>query len=50
MEIIVRATVKGYKIGEVPIVFVDRVEGESKLGQGEMWQYLKGLGSLMWSV
>ncbi|KAL2649240.1 hypothetical protein R1flu_017368 [Riccia fluitans] len=32
MEMIVRATRKGYTIAEVPITFVDRVYGTSKLG------------------
>jgi len=46
MEIIVRATQMKLKIGEVPITFVDRVYGESKLGGMEIVQYLKGLFSL----
>lgn len=50
MEIIVRATVADYKIGEVPIVFIDRVEGESKLGQSEIKQYIGGLLRLMLTV
>lgn len=32
MEVAVRARACGYTIGEVPITFVDRVYGESKLG------------------
>ena len=28
---------------QVPIVFVDRVYGESKLGGAEITQYIKGL-------
>lgn len=43
MEIIVRARQFGYSIGEVPITFVDRVYGESKLGGNEIVAYLKGL-------
>ncbi|KAL3680281.1 hypothetical protein R1sor_023237 [Riccia sorocarpa] len=43
MEMIVRATRKGYTIAEVPITFVDRVYGTSKLGGTEIVQYLKGL-------
>ncbi|KAG6545971.1 hypothetical protein Mapa_012632 [Marchantia paleacea] len=43
MEMIVRATRKGYYIAEVPITFVDRVYGTSKLGGTEIVQYLKGL-------
>jgi dolichol-phosphate mannosyltransferase len=43
MEMIVRARQFGNSIGEVPISFVDRVYGESKLGGGEIVQYLRGL-------
>uniref|UniRef100_A0A7S1VDH4 Dolichol-phosphate mannosyltransferase subunit 1 n=1 Tax=Sexangularia sp. CB-2014 TaxID=1486929 RepID=A0A7S1VDH4_9EUKA len=47
MEIIVRAQHEcGMKIGEVPISFVDRVYGESKLGTNEIVGYLKGLLTL----
>ena len=41
MEVIVRAQVKQFSIAEVPIVFVDRLYGESKLGANEIVQYLK---------
>ena len=41
MEVIVRAKYKGYSIAEVPIVFVDRIYGESKLGAGEIVSYLR---------
>jgi dolichol-phosphate mannosyltransferase len=50
MEIIVRARAMGYKIGEVPIIFVDRVFGESKLGGSEIVQYAKGVWDLFVSV
>ncbi|XP_026192126.1 dolichol-phosphate mannosyltransferase subunit 1 [Cyclospora cayetanensis] len=50
MEIIVRARASGLSIEEVPITFVDRMNGESKLGQMEIVQYLKGLLYLFWSV
>ncbi len=40
-QIIVRATQKRYTIEEVPIVFVDRLYGESKLGTTEIVSYLK---------
>ena len=40
-QVIVRAQHKGYSIAEVPIVFVDRIYGESKLGAGEIVSYLK---------
>ena len=43
MEIIVRARAAGMRIGEVPITFVDRVYGSSKLGGAEIVQYLQGL-------
>ncbi|CAM6088399.1 unnamed protein product [Calypogeia fissa] len=45
MEMIVRATRKGFTVEEVPISFVDRVYGSSKLGGSEIVQYLK---SLLW--
>ncbi|KAH8922398.1 glycosyltransferase family 2 protein [Atractiella rhizophila] len=50
MEIIVRAKAMGYTVGEVPINFVDRVYGESKLGGDEIVQYAKGIWDLMRSV
>ncbi|XP_054719902.1 dolichol-phosphate mannosyltransferase subunit 1-like [Uloborus diversus] len=43
MEMIVRARKLGFKIGEVPIAFVDRLYGESKLGGNEIFQFVKGL-------
>ena len=43
MEIIIRARQFRYSIGEVPIAFVDRVYGESKLGSNEIVSYAKGL-------
>jgi len=46
MEIIIRASQLGLTIGEVPITFVDRVYGESKLGGMEIVSYLKGLANL----
>lgn len=46
MEIIVLAKKAGYKIEEVPITFVDRLYGESKLGTKEIVLYLKGLLTL----
>ncbi|KAH0975170.1 hypothetical protein GBA52_017069 [Prunus armeniaca] len=47
MEMIVRASRKGYHIEEVPISFVDRVYGISKLGGSEIVEYLKGLAYLL---
>ncbi|XP_045606619.1 dolichol-phosphate mannosyltransferase subunit 1 [Procambarus clarkii] len=43
MEMIIRARQFGYTIGEVPISFVDRVYGESKLGGSEIIGFVKGL-------
>lgn len=43
MEMIIRARQLGFTIGEVPITFVDRVYGESKLGGSEIVQFAKGL-------
>ena len=50
MEILVRANRKGYSIREVPIVFVDRLYGESKLGKAEILLYLKGLVHLFFTL
>eukprot|EP01039_Chlorochromonas_danica_P002181 gene2181-2380_t len=46
MEVIVRAKAAGYSIGEVPIVFVDRMYGVSKLGGSEILAYARGLWDL----
>lgn len=46
MDIIVRCRYSGYSIGEVPITFVDRVYGESKMGGSEIVQYATGLAHL----
>lgn len=43
MEIITRAQYLGYAIEQVPITFVDRIFGESKLGANEIIGYLRGL-------
>eukprot|EP00804_Cyclotella_cryptica_P008204 CCRYP_015135-RA/>CCRYP_015135-RA protein AED:0.35 eAED:0.35 QI:0/0/0/1/1/1/2/0/107 len=50
MEILVRAHKAGMKIGEVPITFVDRIYGESKLGANEIFMYLKGLLKLFFTT
>ncbi|KAF8909935.1 dolichol-phosphate mannosyltransferase [Mucidula mucida] len=50
MEMIVRARAEGYTIGEVPITFVDRIFGESKLGADEIVGYAKGVWQLFISV
>ncbi|XP_017288960.1 dolichol-phosphate mannosyltransferase subunit 1 [Kryptolebias marmoratus] len=46
MEMIVRARQLSYTVGEVPISFVDRVYGESKLGGNEIVSFVKGLLTL----
>ncbi len=50
MEIAVRARRAGLTIAEVPIVFVDRVYGDSKLGGAEIAMYLKGLVNLFFTT
>ena len=50
MEILVRARYAGYSIGEVPITFVDRIYGTSKMGGSEFVQYLQGLWALFVSL
>ena len=50
MEIIVRARALGYTVGEVPITFVDRIYGESKLGGSDIVGYAKGVANLWWNV
>ena len=50
MEMIIRARQNGFSLAEVPITFVDRVYGVSKLGTNEIIQYLKGLLSLFFQV
>ena len=50
MEIMVRCKKAGLKVREVPIAFVDRVYGSSKLGGAEIVGYLKGLLRLFLTV
>lgn len=50
MEIVLRAQNKGYKVEEVPIVFVERIYGESKFSQSEVKNYLLGVWRLMWAL
>ncbi len=50
MEMMVRAKALGYSVAEVPITFVDRVHGESKLGGGEIVEYAKGVVNLWLKV
>lgn len=46
MEMIVRTSWAGYKVEEVPIVFVDRVLGASKFGPGEVKAFLRSIWNL----
>jgi len=50
MELMVLSKSMGYTVAEVPISFVDRVYGESKLGGDEIIQYTKGVLSLWMRV
>ncbi|KAL0092430.1 glycosyltransferase family 2 protein [Phycomyces blakesleeanus] len=50
MEMIVRARQFNYSVGEVPITFVDRVYGESKMGMSEIVQYAQGVWRLFTTV
>jgi dolichol-phosphate mannosyltransferase len=50
MEVIIRAREELFKIEEVPITFIDRIYGESKLGTNEVITYLKGVWNLLWDA
>lgn len=50
MEIMVRARVAGYRIAEVPITFVDRRYGTSKMGGSEIVSYAQGVWQLFTEV
>ncbi|KIM32583.1 glycosyltransferase family 2 protein [Serendipita vermifera MAFF 305830] len=50
MEMMVRARALGYTVGEIPITFVDRIYGESKLGADEIVGYAKGVWMLFTGV
>ncbi|KAF8821003.1 dolichol-phosphate-mannose synthase family protein [Cardiosporidium cionae] len=50
LEIIVRAYKNKMTIGEVPITFIDRLYGESKLDGNEILNYLKVLLTLFWTL
>ncbi|KAG0317003.1 dolichol-P-mannose synthesis [Dissophora globulifera] len=50
MEMMVRARQFNYSIGEVPITFVDRVFGDSKMGAMEIVSYAQGLFKLFVAV
>jgi dolichol-phosphate mannosyltransferase len=44
VEILYRASMQGLRIGEVPIVFVEREQGTSKISRKEIW---KALGTIV---
>jgi dolichol-phosphate mannosyltransferase len=46
VEVLSIAQLQGYKIKEIPIVFRDRNEGESKLKFKEIWDFIKTLYKL----
>lgn len=46
----VRARALGYTVGEVPITFVDRIYGDSKLGTNEIVSYAKGVWTLFTTI
>ncbi|KAF8420661.1 nucleotide-diphospho-sugar transferase [Tirmania nivea] len=50
MEMMVRAKAAGFTVAEVPISFVDRIYGDSKLGGDEIVEYAKGVMSLWLKV
>lgn len=50
MEMMVRAKALGFTVAEVPITFVDRLYGESKLGSSEIVEYAKGVFTLWLKV
>lgn len=50
MEILVHAKKNNMVFGEVPITFVDRIYGDSKLGTQEIVLYLKGLINLFFTT
>ncbi|KAG5916477.1 dolichol-P-mannose synthesis [Claviceps africana] len=50
MEMMVRAKAMGCTVAEVPISFVDRLYGESKLGGDEIVEYAKGVFALWLKV
>jgi dolichol-phosphate mannosyltransferase len=50
MELMVLAKSMGYTVAEVPISFVDRIYGDSKLGGDEIIQYATGVLSLFTRV
>lgn len=50
MEIIIRAQYEGFKISEVPITFVDRIHGESKLTMKEIFLFFQTVLKLYYEL
>jgi dolichol-phosphate mannosyltransferase len=50
MEVAVRAVRSGARVAELPITFVDRVYGASKLGGAEVTLFLRGLATLFFTT
>lgn len=50
MEMMIIARTLDCKIAEVPITFVDRVYGDSKMGGEEIFKFVTGLLSLFWRL
>ena len=50
MEIIIRAIYSGYTVKEIPITFVDRLMGKSKLGMGEILIYFNTVLELFYEL
>jgi len=50
MEIIVRSKKAGFNVNEIPITFVDRIYGDSKLGAKEIVLYIQGLVQLFFTT
>jgi len=50
MEILILAKKAGMTLGEVPITFVDRIYGESKLGTNEIILFIKGVTKLFFTT
>jgi len=46
----IQAKEAGYKVEEIPITFVDRIMGKSKLGLSEIIIYFKTVISLYFSL
>ena len=46
MDIMVRAKWSNKRVGEIPIVFVDRIFGVSNFGSNEVVVFLKGIWEL----